>query len=195
MKIIKLADTHYIGVDDSEIKGGDWIGYPNLKQFVPVQYLGGDLTGHEKKITHSTQPLFTFNPHNHTDDEAVMYYDFVNGHSAVKPLSLSEVEEAIYGYSTYELFKKIDGSCEKGQYEHWLFEQGFNAHKELVKEKFFTIEDIMEAFTRGYIDGTERTKDITYYADKFHKSLLPKTEWECTIDEQGKIDINNALTK
>ena len=24
-KIIKLTDTHYIGVDDSEIKEGDWI--------------------------------------------------------------------------------------------------------------------------------------------------------------------------
>lgn len=33
-----------------EITVGDWIGYPNLKQWVPVQYLGGDLTGFEKKV-------------------------------------------------------------------------------------------------------------------------------------------------
>lgn len=185
-KLLKLSETHYIGVDDS-VKAGDYVlTYPDNEI---IQVNQSTCVLYDKKITHSTQPLFTFNPHNHTDDEAVRYYDFINGHSAIKPLSLSEVEEAIYGYSTYELFKKIDGSCEKGQYEHWLFEQGFNAHKELVKGKFFTIEDMMEAFTRGYIDGTERTEDITYYADKFHKSLLPKTEWECFINEQGKIKL------
>ncbi len=56
-KLIKLSDTHYIICDDSEIKKDDWIGYPNLKLFVPVQYLGGDLIGTEKRITYSTQPL------------------------------------------------------------------------------------------------------------------------------------------
>jgi len=28
---------------------------------------------------------------------------------------------------TYELFKKIDDSCEKDQYAHWLFDEGFKA--------------------------------------------------------------------
>lgn len=48
-EIIK-TDNYLLVVDDSEIKESYWIGYPNLKQFVPVQYLGGDLTGYEKKI-------------------------------------------------------------------------------------------------------------------------------------------------
>ena len=39
---------------DEEIKEGNWIGYPNLKNWVPVKYLGGDLIGSEKKIILTT---------------------------------------------------------------------------------------------------------------------------------------------
>jgi hypothetical protein len=39
---------------DEEIKEGDWIGYSNLKKWVPVKYLGGDLIGSEKKIILTT---------------------------------------------------------------------------------------------------------------------------------------------
>ncbi len=53
MKMKKLSEDHYIIMDDSEIKEGDWIGFPNLKKFVPVQYFGGDLTGGEKKKSHT----------------------------------------------------------------------------------------------------------------------------------------------
>lgn len=56
------------------------------------------------------------------------------------------------------------------------------------KEKYkYTEEDVMDAFTRGYIDGIERTEDITYYADKFLKSLSqPKNMpvgFECEMEE------------
>jgi hypothetical protein len=40
--------------NDEEIKEGDWIAYPNLKNWVPVKYLGGDLVGVEKKIILTT---------------------------------------------------------------------------------------------------------------------------------------------
>lgn len=42
---------------DEPIKVGDYIGFINLESFVPVVYLGGDLTGYERKITHSTFEL------------------------------------------------------------------------------------------------------------------------------------------
>jgi hypothetical protein len=41
---------HIYITNDEEIKEGDWIAYPNLKNWVPVKYLGGDLVGVEKKI-------------------------------------------------------------------------------------------------------------------------------------------------
>jgi hypothetical protein len=97
-KLIKLSDTHYIVVDDSEIKESDLCydkegnrGYNNIKYV--VKCLRTDVNSywnkHCKKITHSTQPL-------EEDVEFIgktpkIKLGFVN----IKPLSLSEVEEAI----------------------------------------------------------------------------------------------------
>ena len=48
---------HYLYVlSDDTIQEGDSIGYFNLNWFTPVVYLGGDLTGGEKKIIYSTDP-------------------------------------------------------------------------------------------------------------------------------------------
>lgn len=44
----------YFLSDYEEIKYGDYIGYTNLKTWCPVQYLGGDLTGNERKIIATT---------------------------------------------------------------------------------------------------------------------------------------------
>ena len=194
-KIIKLTDTHYIVVDDSEIKEGNWVcniqrPYAKQCQDIDVDYYNrrNDVF---KKITHSTQPLEpSIKSDRHDNPE-----EFV----LIKPLSLSEVEEAINGYSTYELFKKIDGSCEKGQYEHWLFEQGFNAYKELVKDKLFTVEDMRKVFEVGFNFGEEDEEVKNAFDDKTYnkdimfneaiQSLLPKTEWEVEFDENGKLKL------
>lgn len=45
---------HLYVLSNQKIKVGDWIGNPNLKNWVPVQYLGGYLTGNEKKIIATT---------------------------------------------------------------------------------------------------------------------------------------------
>jgi hypothetical protein len=46
--------TNIYITSDEEIKEDDWIGYLNLKKWVPVKYLGGDLIGSEKKIILTT---------------------------------------------------------------------------------------------------------------------------------------------
>ena len=189
-KIIKLTDTHYIVVDDSEIKEGNWVcniqrPYAKQCQDIDVDYYNrrNDVF---KKITHSTQPLEpSIKSDRHDNPE-----EFV----LIKPLSLSEVEEAINGYSTYELFKKIDGSCEKGQYEHWLFEQGFNAYKELVKDKLFTVEDMLNFSwwlnkNLGQYSSDENAHFELKYFNQWKKLNPPKTEWDVTFDEQGKIKL------
>lgn len=72
MKLIKLSDTHYIVVDDSEIK--DCYYYNSLDKAIRF---GNNLNHpYHHKIIHSTQPL-----------------------EGVELLSLPEVEEAINGYS------------------------------------------------------------------------------------------------
>jgi hypothetical protein len=187
MKIVKLTEEHYIQVDDSEIKIGDIVSEKLLTggyELFEIHTLNDIDKSTQKKVTDSTQPL----------EEDITYRGItkkpVLSHFKIKPLSLSEVEEVVYGYSV-EKMANDEYPIERGG-SMWMpskydlsqndkqegYIKGFKAHQELVKDKLFTVDDMMEAFTRGYIDGIERTEDITYYADKFHKSLLPKTEWE-----------------
>lgn len=173
-KLIKLSETHYIIVDDSEIKEGDWIfrleKVYQFKDDMPVY------NPKASKITHSTQPL--------SDKPHYAEYDM---------LTLSEVEEAINGYSVE---KMADSLFEKESHhilhpQHQMREcyiKGFNAHKELVKDKLFTVEDI-----RKILYAFETYEGDKFYAsevfDEVMKQFLPKTEWDVTFDEQGKISL------
>ena len=61
-KLIKLNDQHYIIVDDSEIKVGDWyLTFMNNKIIGEPRKCSDDSYNFSncKKITHSTQPLGT----------------------------------------------------------------------------------------------------------------------------------------
>lgn len=224
-KLIKISDIHYIVVDDSEIKEGDlfWIngGHPQNFGIRTCYRIERDMPcwsernqnwtsetsdrffidktpdrGHgfvernkSLKITHSTEPIELSTSHINTGK-----YHF----DKIKPLSLSEVEELINGYSVekmaYDLaFKFIGTDFEQVKYLQHLIIDMFKAHKELVKDKLFTLEDLEWAFMRGalinqrthngeqFSFSQERNKDIRF--------LLPKTEWEVMVDEQGKIKL------
>ena len=124
MKLIKLSDTHYIVVDDSEIKEGDWVYYlhnsglhgpsihkvikPNYSDYKPYSIhftTGFGVQEDCKKITHSTP---------------------IGGLSAmliagVRELSLSEVEEVIYGYNVEKMAEDYINSEKSYQRLHfWL---------------------------------------------------------------------------
>ena len=107
-KLINIKDDHYVVVDDSEIKEGDWCLYKNKfgGQFICQAYvyertlmfddgsfnrsLGEGITPQKdecKKITHSTQPIETFNWMGNSE----------KGYDTIKPLSLQEIKELI-GY-------------------------------------------------------------------------------------------------
>lgn len=80
--LFQLSSDYFVILNNSKIEVGDWVGYPNLMLFVPVKYLGGgDLIGKEMKITHSTKPS--------------------EQNFEVKELSLSEIENLIYGDDSY----------------------------------------------------------------------------------------------
>ena len=65
---------------------------------------------------------------------------------------------------------------------------GFNAHKELVKDKLFTIEDIINVIRMAReCDYDELGVDFDRQEEQIIQSLLPKTEWEVEFDEHGKI--------
>jgi hypothetical protein len=59
---------------DEEIKEGDYVGYPTLNNWVPVKYLGGDLTGGEKKIILTTDPDLIKDGVQPIDDEFLEWF-------------------------------------------------------------------------------------------------------------------------
>ena len=105
-KLIKLSDSHYVVVDDSEIKEGDWYYDENDKEsLLPIYKRSQDPKFYKgcKKITHSTEPLevLTALP-NYGNGEVTQF-----GFNKIKPISLSEVEEAINGYSVEKMANEI----------------------------------------------------------------------------------------
>jgi len=192
-KLIKLSDTHYIVVDDSEIKVGDWcysvsnglIVEPNKKAIDTIN--SKPMEGIKfLKITHSTQPL---------EVEPIPDEKFPKVFDKIKRLSLSEVEEVINGYSVEKMADNWFCNEEnKNHYENynekpaWI--KGFNAHKELVKDKLFTVQDMQKCYEDGFASrGTDSpVKDFQLYA--FEEGILhSETEWDVTFDEQGKIKL------
>ena len=186
MKLIKLSDDHYIVVDDSEIKDGDscYDYYTKSIQQSTPNVNDGNAEEYFKKITQSTLPLYFLLEEN--------YFTTLNlkpDWSKVKELPLSEVEEIINGYSVEKLAEKqhpismeqfgkekIDGNA----YFRSIWKQGFKAHQELTKDKLHkTLSDFYVFATNGEVCKHEVITEF----------LLPKTEWYCEIDEQGKIKL------
>lgn len=191
-KLIKLTETHYIIVDDSKIKEGDKIttcGDIDDGTIFISTYCKGHL-GVGQKITHSTQPLEEIVWWEKETRKSKLGFDFI------KPLSLSEVEEAIYGYSV----EKIKSEYNKGNNKDLFttkgieigIEIGFKAHQELVKDKLFTIDDIEKAIEIGekliILNGRGSYLESKQLKESFIQSLQ-KTEWNIEFDEQGKIKI------
>ena len=93
-KLIKLNEEHYIIVDNSEIKEGDFMY--DIDGDIGIA-IGKDKSQWEgnTKITHSTKPLEDIIVHNKYN---------VKGWGNIKPLSLSEVRELVKD----KLFTKKD---------------------------------------------------------------------------------------
>jgi hypothetical protein len=90
MKLIKLSTDHYIIVDDSAIKEGDYCidGYGNISQFANLSKFGlGYDKENIKKITHSTKPI--------EDYGTKELNDSVKTWLLIRYLDLSEVKELI----------------------------------------------------------------------------------------------------
>jgi hypothetical protein len=188
MKLIKLSDTHYIICYDSEIKLMDWcILFDDFGRIFskPQQYTNTEnqhLNKNLKKITHSTQPL--------EEEKELGYGNYLLNKDVIKPLSLSEVEELIYGYSVEKSLNELYTKDENlfSMIDNMSYKIGFSAHKELVKDKLFTVDDMKKALELGLtlIDGNVYNEK---HFQKFIQSLLSPTEWEVEFDEQGKLKL------
>ena len=148
-KLIKLSDTHYIVVDDSEIKQNDIVCEKLLTggyELFTIQTLNDIDTNNQFKITHSTQPLEMRKVNSLGSEFAFL---------KIKPLSLSEVEEAIYGYNVERLArefatKPVNPLNSTGTITCLLsqngFEKGYNKSQETHP---FSEEDVRWIFAKA----------------------------------------------
>lgn len=178
-KLIKLSEKHYIIVDDSEIKEGDWYWTPikrSIEQCIKKLLIikDGQNDVEQFKITHSTQPLEDVLPN------PIMGKIYKN----IKPLFLSEVEEAINGYDVEKMsLQNQEFWRNGGDYDTFElgYKEGFKAHQELVKDKLFTVNDLRKAIAFAWSSDNKTMGEII-------ESLLPKTEWDIEFVD-GKIKL------
>lgn len=195
-KLIKLSEEHYIVVNDSQIKESDCFIIESLinDPFFTILTANSEKEGKIKgrlKVIFSTKAVEFYEGES---GEVIKHYD------KIKPLPLSEVKEAIYGYSV-ENMASVAAFCNAGfittedEYDVAIsyYHQGFKAHQELVKDKLFTIEDIINAYKLGIEDSENvrlfgKEDIISKFENIMKKSLLSKTEWDIEFVE-GKIKL------
>jgi hypothetical protein len=180
MKLIKLSTDHYIIVDDSEIKEGDWVYQQNFEktnnQIISIKTefqsnVANDKNGSftKRKITHSTQPGSLG----------------MGWMQSVQPLFLSEVKE-LTGEVDVEKKAQIQwGNVHRTGVLGYI--EGYNQCLEDNKDRKYTEEDMRKAYYQGHKSGLGSESSLTF--EKTIESLLPKTEWEVTFDEQGKLKL------
>ena len=174
MTLKKLTNDHYIIVDDSEIKEGDWY-YHSIWQELFCLYKD---TMHNKafelekayKITHSTQPLEWFG------GEIIFL-------SEVKELvGVVDVEKKALEISPVEL-DEDEFDVNETHRVTWI--DGYNQALEDNKEKKYTEEDIKKAIEFGHTSYTPFA-DVHY--SNFIQFLQPKTEWNVDFVD-GKLKL------
>lgn len=181
MKIIKINTDHYVVVDDSEIKEGDWLlDITDNTIWDCHKDMPNSLFPECKKITHSTQPL-------EYDEDNTYTYD------KVKYIPLSYIKELI---GEVDVEKK---AREEGGYDVFrdriIYSHGYNQALEDNKEKKYTEEDIVKAIEMARegirvtrISEWETEKEFDYNDYQIIQSLQPKTEWEVEIVD-GKLKL------
>lgn len=200
-KLIKLSNDCYVIVDDSEIKAyrvynetechvlhipsksilkcngfGEMNGSKTII-FADSLYGREVLFKECKKITHSTERL---EPGVAIDFETCSCFD------KIKPLSLSEVEEAINGYNLDNMAIKLFGPIGIGLERATIWKSGFKACRELFRDKLFTIDDMDQAYICGLNDA-ETPGDAMKMRDNFLSEIQPIAEWNIEFDEQGRM--------
>ena len=190
-KLIKINTDHYVIVDDSEIKEGDYV----LSKLNEIIVFGRNYTpSFYKKITHSTQPLeeVRFLLRN----EGKAYFN------KIQELSLQEVKELIGEMDVEKKAKKYldehhnneDIAHPELYDEYNSFIKGYNQALEDNKEKKYTEEDILNMlYDYDNVDWNKREHKQSvimmreWLSEKL-QSLQSKTEWEVEFID-GKLKL------
>lgn len=109
-------------------------------------------------------------------------------------LDKSEIEETVYGYSLDNLAK---GYCVGGPLRNRMpvdemlrnettFKEGFKAHRKLSKDKIHEVIKLLKNITEW---SSFKDHPIGKQAQMALDLLIPPTEWNIEINEQGKITL------
>lgn len=175
MKLIKISLDHYIIVDESEIKEGDWY-WNELDKAVRVNNTINH--SYHKKITHSTQPL---EPYTYDEvGEEIYGYEY----DKIQQLPLSEVKELLgeciadeKAIEWYNGHPKYDSSFIADPYS---YKEGYNQALEDNKDRKYTEEDMRKAM--------ELYKNTSIPLDDIIQSLQPPTSWDVEFVD-GKLKL------
>jgi hypothetical protein len=92
--------------------------------------------------------------------------------------SLKEEEQKEIGwFDTFKLFNQVDGSCNKDEYEHWLFNKGFQKAQELLSDRRFTENDLRNSYGQGVNDGSANI----WNEEKYIQSLSQQS-WKVELE-------------
>jgi len=201
MKLIKLKKDHYVIVDDSEIKVGDfYLRYnqkimkctemklsfnESLKKEEVIILSNGCGDPYErsrnylKKITHSTQPIEVYEK----DPQWQMW-------DKVTELNLSDVKEVIGEVDIIDKAMKFSEVPFTGAFDNEKYRiakeigyiTGYNQAFEDTKEKKYTEAQLIWAIQEAYGDGRDEANDaLSHQVEDSVKTILnylkPKTEW------------------
>lgn len=191
MKLIKINESHYIIYNDSEIKEGLCYN-PITGELINLSIKGSmsfdEIISKCKKITHSTQPLEE-NGEELVNGKWIPAYVFGDD---VERFSLSEAEELTLGCNVEKI---ANLHCEEqnrlsNSHDHNSFIEGFKTHRQLVKDKLFTIKQINDLVNSvlEFMSHNEPSEFDKWYQRKL-QNLLPKTEWDIKFDEQDKLKL------
>lgn len=195
MKLIKLQPDHYIIVDDSEIKEGNFIYLQEGD--TPATKKGGiarceiadvnNLGVMWKKITHSTQPFKYCNCSNKGYRLDTNCAERNHCFDKIQYLSLQEVKE---------LIGEVD--VEKKAREIVINNNPFGSENFSVSTFNGLVKDITKALEdnnhKKWTDAdvihiVEKSRQTGLTAEYLLLSLQPKTEWEVKFDEHGKLKL------
>ena len=168
--------------NDEEIKEGDYVGYTTLKNWVPVKYLGGDLTGGEKKIILTTDQDLIADGVQAIDDEFLEWF--------VKNPSCEEVHvynqtQVGYEYDEYHFILPEYNTKQETPEEaaknyvrnesdvtlKLISKYSFKDGAKWQAERMYSKEDLKEAFEAGHKKG------FSGYPNTENWKELPFEEW------------------
>ena len=186
MKLIKLNTDHYIIVDDSGIKEGDWMYNPDREPSL-LQCIGkGSIRGWNK-ITHSTQPIeegTTIHGIEHKRWNHVKFIDLSEVKELIGEVDVENKAEEKYPKSEFWVGSSPSRLYDENAKERRCFIEGYNQALEDNKNKKYTEEDLKCMFEcgRNYQNNAEITFKVSM------EYLQSKTEWEVEFVD-GKLKL------